>query len=1752
MLLDVSILPNLIVLSIRFALNQSCCLVPNVGGPAPADTRGMMKALIGCFLAARGRSKSINSSFLNKAAIALFLLLCPMPLMAQLSTSEERGLPANSAFSGGDIDSVNLQNGNLHISIPIFSAKQRGGGTLSWSFVYDTQAWIETYHPYCPSTTLLSMSATPNDLPGGCLPTEGTNVVTPESNVAAGWRLTNPFNWKVISSLGTTSPNGNPCPINSSVTSYNSITGWAVIDPQGTQHPLPIRQEVGGSCYGQTLAGPTLDGSGMYFNAQTGTLTLKNGTQVQLTQTLLGQFQGGPQVDPNGNQADPNDTMNRPLVVTDDVGTATYTSPLGATYTGPAYSTYTVQDSNGNSQVYRVDYQAIDMSPDFCSSWSPPFPARTCNVDEGSSSMFLVPRQLTLPNEKAYVFTYLNNSAGEIQSITLPTGATISYTYTNYDQRHTSISSSYATVTGGRAVTRRMETVSGISNTWTYTIGGSQTSVTDPLGNITIHNWAVMPPINDSVSLTIYEISTQYYNSSNQLLRQVTNTYTDEYDPVNNSLANVRPITQTTTLDNGQVSEKDTQYETFTYPCYALACPGVATRMNPTQVTEYDYGSGARGALLRTTATAYQAFTIGGTTVTKPQTITVTDGSGTQVAKTVYEYDNYSHPNQAMQASGAVQHNASYGTSYTNRGNVTAISKWRNTDGALLATTNQYDDAGNLLSVVDPMSYKTSYDYTDSWANSTCAPSGQSKLYRTTITNAKGQIKTSTFNSCTGKVASTTDSNGKTTNLTYDLLNRVKQVSYPDGGQTTYCYSDDPNGSCYNETTWSATKTDKISASLSVTTENIYDGLGRTIHSELVSDPEGTVTTDTLYDGDGRVSQVSNPYRSGDTEYWTTTTYDGLGRVVAVTEQDNSSTSTTYSGNTTTITDEAGKQRKSQTDALGRLTAVWENPSGLNYETDYSYDELGDLIKAVQKGGSSNSAEWRTRTFAYNSLGQLLCSANPEITSPLSSPATCPNPDSGSYTAGTIRYAYDNDGNVVSRIAPKENQQGTATVTSSYTYDSLNRLTGASYNDGTAPVTYLYDGGTVSGCTLPTTSPAPTNLIQRMSGMCDASGATAWSYDPLGRTLAEARRIGSVTDQISYGYTLNGVANSVTYPLSGGTTPLTLTYNVNAAGRINSVAIGSTTYAQVESTWATGVPHIYQYGSNIQFTDTYNSRLQPLTLSAAQISQNNTLFSKTYNFNAGSSTTPGTDNGTLASVTDALDALGLSRPNGSVNYTYDAMNRVTSAKTLGSECTAVNGGTLNCGESFTIDAWGNLTGKTPTLCSAESLSSSVTALNQLQAATYDSAGNVIDYNGASYTYDAEGRTTTAAGVAYTYDGSGQRVSKPGKLYWLGSSSAPLAETSATDTIPTQYIFFGGKRIARIDPGATTPKYYVADNLGSTALVTDYQGNKLSESEYYPYGGEQQVLTGDSNTYKFTGKERDTETGNDYFGARYYSSNIGRFLSPDWDAKPTAVPYASFGDPQTLNLYAYVENAPLNRVDADGHDGEPDAGGVKNNWLATPYDLPACGAGSITAPACTDAINSADLGSAGNVEEANAEAQYSAMVDETTQEAEAAAENTDAAQDSNSSDSSTSAQQQTTENVSATGQAPAPTNSSGHPIDKDAITNYADQHAEPHSLGKCAAYCRRAFEAGGVDTSGHPIDAKDWGPTLLKNGAAVISPDGYTPQKADVAVFAGSDAHPYGHITIYDGKQWVSDFKQRNMSPYRSGTTPATIYRFPDN
>jgi RHS repeat-associated protein len=140
----------------------------------------------------------------------------------------------------------------------------------------------------------------------------------------------------------------------------------------------------------------------------------------------------------------------------------------------------------------------------------------------------------------------------------------------------------------------------------------------------------------------------------------------------------------------------------------------------------------------------------------------------------------------------------------------------------------------------------------------------------------------------------------------------------------------------------------------------------------------------------------------------------------------------------------------------------------------------------------------------------------------------------------------------------------------------------------------------------------------------------------------------------------------------------------------------------------------------------------------------------------------------------------------------------------------------------------------------------------------------------------------------------------------------------------------GKRVARKDFPSGAISYYFSDHINSALVITDSVGNIKAESDYYPWGGELQLSNNDNvihppetsaranNDYKFTGKKRDTETGLDYMGARYYGNWTGRFLTPDWTAKPITVPYADFGDPQSLNLYSYVRNSPVSRFDPDGH------------------------------------------------------------------------------------------------------------------------------------------------------------------------------------------------------------------------------------------
>jgi len=161
------------------------------------------------------------------------------------------------------------------------------------------------------------------------------------------------------------------------------------------------------------------------------------------------------------------------------------------------------------------------------------------------------------------------------------------------------------------------------------------------------------------------------------------------------------------------------------------------------------------------------------------------------------------------------------------------------------------------------------------------------------------------------------------------------------------------------------------------------------------------------------------------------------------------------------------------------------------------------------------------------------------------------------------------------------------------------------------------------------------------------------------------------------------------------------------------------------------------------------------------------------------------------------------------------------------------------------------------------------------------------------------------------------------------------------------------------PAAGSAQYYVEDFLGSSRVVTNPTGVVCYDADFTPFGGDRPYTDTcpAQNSYKFEGKERDTEPGNDDFGARYSTHlpgspyrkpgspllRFGRWLSADWSAVPVAVPYANLTNPQTLNLYAMVSDDPETFADLDGHDGFCGlaglgcAGGVDDTSSSSPTD-----------------------------------------------------------------------------------------------------------------------------------------------------------------------------------------------------------------------
>ena len=454
--------------------------------------------------------------------------------------------------------------------------------------------------------------------------------------------------------------------------------------------------------------------------------------------------------------------------------------------------------------------------------------------------------------------------------------------------------------------------------------------------------------------------------------------------------------------------------------------------------------------------------------------------------------------------------------------------------------------------------------------------------------------------------------------------------------------------------------------------------------------------------------------------------------------------------------------------------------------------------------------------------------------------------------------------------------------------------------------------------------------------MTDAGGSESVSYDKMGRELTHQRVTNAITKNTSYTYNLDGSLATLVYP-SGRA--ITYAYN-NAAGPVSAIdTANGINYATAGTYAPQGALAGLTMGSATGFTginlsNTYNKRLEPNEVKAW--STGGTAFDLSYCFtpwNTANNTCPatGNNNGNVTGITNNLDN------NRTQFFSYDQVNRLLTAQTVSTFST----NTAKCwGETFGYDFAGNLlsTGVVSTAyngCTQENLSVSVNAHNQITSTgfSYDASGNFLTDSRNTYAWNAESEIKSAAGVNYTYDGDGDRVQKSnGKIYWYGAGTEILDESDASGNITDEYVFFGGKRVAHRTISGNSISYYAEDFLGTTRVMTTSTGTLGYDADFYPFGGERTPYTNTiSQHYKFEGKERDTETNNDDFGARYYSSAFGRWLSPDWSAVPAPVPYANLANPQTLNLYAMVRDNPETFADLDGHDpGNPGTNCEKNN------------------------------------------------------------------------------------------------------------------------------------------------------------------------------------------------------------------------------
>src|ERR1700687_3065450 len=1251
-----------------------------------------------------------------------------------------------------------------------------------------------------------------------------TSVTNPAGTAIWGWKATSPIG--AISYTFSHTSVLHRCSID--YYDYKDTDSWsnyAHTDVAGTPHSFTVTyRSVYDACTGLTTTsgastGYATDASGYYINIVS--------PDAPLVQSRSGISRG--LEDTNGNFIS---NVVLSSTETDWKDTAGHTA-LRIVTVAPNIE-YHYLDTNGTDQKYTLRFKDFTVQTNFACQGVTDY-----NVS-GTLPLVSLPYQLDLPNNKTYVFGYeLTPGVTQpqppnppiapvrLQQFTLPTSGFYQYTYPT---------------TAPYGINCADGTVTSITKTINDGTTSATRDFTRDLAASTTKVKAPQLPYDTARNETVFTFSSAQVTS--QRIYQGAEVPANLKRTINTLWAtNGTPASNTVILEDGATQAKtETDFDTFG---------------NLLDLREFDWGGTVPVRRKTNTYLATAAYTDRNIRNRLTQTIIRDSASVKSRTDIVYDEPTYSNTSCPLLVP---QHDDSYSCTFYARGNPTTVTKYTDpiTPAGGIAQHISYDFFGNT--VVADMNCCQQVQWIYSTATNYAYPDSVKRgpLGNQLITSA-------TYNAYTGQVATSTDENGKVSSSSYSdpgHMNRLTSITRPDNAQITYSYDDTARTVVVPTPIQDTNVLKQLSA---------YDQLGRAIKTTLADSSQTSFSiTESQYDPVGRAYKVSNPHNST-AQYWSETRFDALGRPLKIIPPDGSSTSNnatySYATNTATVTDPAGKQKKSQLDAIGHLTKIFEDPGTLNYETDYAYDVFDNLTGVTQGA--------QLRTYNYDALSRLANATTPE--------------------AGQVSYEYDPV--FYTLVTKRTDARG---VKTNYSYDTLNRLKQTSYDvTGTsvpATPTVILTYGTDSA----------QNNNGRLLTMTDGAGSENYSYDPFGRTTRLDKVISGTTYTTQYAYNLSGEPTSITYP-----SLRVVQQRYDAVGRLCAIAPTAADCAPTNY-YAKGFGYNvaqqvtgFNSGDGVAATFGYSpDRLQMTGLGYANAVQ--TLFSLNYWYKQDATNCAGGAAGNNGQIQCIQDTVNQSR---TTSYTYDALARLKTAS----------------------DAqWSTITERYDRYGHRESKSAPV-AFNQAAIPTtnhlpspyaYDAAGNMTNDAQNTLTYDAANHIiSTASGFAsgsYTYDGNGLRVKRvaaggvTANTVYVFSGSKVIAEYdngAAVSTPSREYIYSGSQLVATIE--GTTTTYHHPDHL-STRVSTDVTGAVTRTVGYFPFG-EVWYETGTASKWKFTTYERDNESGNDYAMMRYDINRLARFNSPD----ALGIDAADTSNPQSWNAYAYVMNNPTNFVDPLG-------------------------------------------------------------------------------------------------------------------------------------------------------------------------------------------------------------------------------------------